>query len=404
MKDHKNKSKKSSSMSKPKLISIIARPLLLILQEEFWAGLMKAYFIYFHPSCTLFSLSSFNPKIASESLLSAIYFAGFIVQPKFPDEVITYMHAYAINNIKKTLFRVNIRSAQALGIYSYAYYINGNYPLHRVCMSHFGRMCYALGININQNNLPKSDQVNIRLVNNNIKLYYDWAKLGPSLRDVASEDDEIDLDVYEPKYQFPDPGLNLCNSEYERNLYSVFCSEFAKLMSLSIIINSKFCKPGSSRLINEINDLNEKTNKVYNEAKLTLQSVINLAPEYKIQTSVYLEMIKAPFIVSILCIYSKMLETSGYNDLGLVKILLDKGIELWKLISSNSTFTDIWSWGPYIVAFHLIQVYPYCSKKQKQTVLFILKSIINMYYKESYNFNSMNFLILQTQFDLINLD
>jgi hypothetical protein len=356
-----------------------------------------------HPDCTLFSLIDFDPKTAPKSLLSAIYFAGFVAQPNPPEEIRSYMYVYAVTNIKKILLTVKVSSAQALGLYSYVLYLNGNSSLSRVCLSHFARMNHALGISINRKNVSVLDQYNRKLINNNMRLYYNWTKLGPSSYVVAPEDDEDDLEIYEPKYQYPNPSLNMCNSEFEGTLYSVFCCEFAKIKNFNVNNISKFCKYDSKKLKTEIALLNNKADKIYKDSKLTLESVINLAPEYKDQTSIYLDLVTAAYISSILCIYSKMLETSKKRDLNITQVILDKCIELWELISNNVVFIDIWSWGPYIVGFHLIQIYPNCTKTQKKSVLFILKSIINLFNKEGYNSNSVNFLILKSQFNLINM-
>ncbi|KXN67491.1 hypothetical protein CONCODRAFT_10433 [Conidiobolus coronatus NRRL 28638] len=347
-------------------------------------------------------LSNFDPKTASKSLLSAIYFAGSVTQYNLPEEVKSYMHTYAIINIKKILFTVNISNIQALAIYSYAYYINGNSSLSRVYLSHFTRMGHALGISIRRENLSVLDQHDRKLIYNHIRLYYIWAKLGPSSYEVVAEDNEEDFEIYDPNFQFPNPSLNLCNNEYEATLYSIFCCQIAKINDFNVINISKFCKYDSKRIKMEIEGLNSKANEIYNDAKLTLESVINLSPEYKSLTSIYLGLIKAIYFLCILCINSKMLEISKKRDPEVIQTILDKSIELWGLISSNTIFIDIWIWGPYVVGFHLIQIYPYCSKKQKKSITFILNSIINLFYKEGYNYNTIHFVILKTQFNLIN--
>jgi hypothetical protein len=399
--NYKNKSNESYNCSKPGHILVIARPLLLISQKGFWESLMESYFKFVHPDYTLFSLIDFNPKTAPESLLSAIYFAGFVIQPSFPEEVVSYMNSYAINNIKNILFSVKLSSIQALGIYFYAFYLKGNSSLSRVCLSHFVRISHALGININTKNLSILEQYNRKLVDNKIRLYCNWAELGPSSYGLASEDDENDLDIFGPKYQFPNSNLKLCNNEFEGTLYSIFCCQFGKLKNLLIRIISKLCKHDSKSIKMEINELVKETEVVYSDAKLTLESVTDLAPEYISRVSVYLKMIRFAYITCILSIYSKMLETSKNRNYCTTQNILDKGIELWELISSNKIMVDIWALAPYIVGFHLIQAYPYCSKNQKKSIMFILKSIVSSIYKEGYNFNSMNFLILQTQLKLM---
>ncbi|KXN68266.1 hypothetical protein CONCODRAFT_9495 [Conidiobolus coronatus NRRL 28638] len=398
---HKNESKECYR-SKFQLISVIARPLLLILQETFWTGLMWSYLKYVHPFRPLFNLVNFDPKSASKSLLSAIYFAGFITQTNHSIEIYSYMQGYAMCNIKKMLFKINLSNAQALGIYAHAFYLNGNYSLSRVCLSHFGRMCNALGTGINRKKLHILDQHNRKLVHNIVKLYYNWEKLGRPPYGLASQEDEFDLDIYEPKYQLPNSNLNLCNNDYEGAAYSVFCCQFTKISNFTVVVNSKFCQHDSNIIKMEIESLSSKANEIYNNTILTLEPMINLIPEYKNRITEYLNLVKCSFIVCMLCIHSKMLESSENSNLGIIQNILDKGIELWELMSSNKYLIDIWSFGPFIAGFHLIQIYPLCANNQKEKVLYILKSIIQLYYREGYNINSMNFLLLQTQLKLIN--
>ncbi|KXN68095.1 hypothetical protein CONCODRAFT_79919 [Conidiobolus coronatus NRRL 28638] len=388
--------------SKPKFNPVIARPLLLILQEAFWSGLIESYFKYFHPFRPIFNLVKFDLKTASDSLLSAIYFGGFVIQPNASDELSTYMKAYAITNVKKILFAVNLSNTQALGIYSHAFYVSGDYSLSRVCFCNFGRMCHALGVNINRKSLATLDQYNRKLMYNIVKLYYNWTKLGVSQYGITSKDEEFDLDIYEPEYHLPNSSLKLYNNDYESVAYSIFCSVFAKLSNFSVAINAKFCKYEVETVKKEIDTIDRITNEAYNDAKLTLEALINIAPEYKNQILGYLIMIKATHIICILCIYSKKFEISENRSLNIIQDILESGIELYEIISNNTYIIDVWSWGLYIVSFYLIQIYPHCTTNQKKKVTFILESIINLYRKEGLNCNSASFLILNTQFKLIN--
>ncbi|KXN64933.1 hypothetical protein CONCODRAFT_13672 [Conidiobolus coronatus NRRL 28638] len=366
MKAHKNQPKESCYRPNSKSTSVTARPLLLILQEAYWKSLMESYFKYFHPCRPLFNLVNFNPKTASESLLSAIYFAGFIIQPNPPDEIYSYMQSYAICNIKKILFKVSLSNAQALGIYSYAFYLSGNSSLSRVCLAQFGRICHVLGISIDRKKLPILDQYNRKLAFNNVKLYYKWEKLGTPPYGLISQDDEFDLDVYEPAYQLPNSSLNLYNNNYENIAYSIFCCQFAKLSNLCVIINTKCRKYDYIQAKIAIEELNIKTNEIYYNAKSSLENIINLIPDHKINITVYLHLVKCSYIICILCIYSKMLEISNNRNLSIVQAIVDIGIELWDLISNNTYLINVWSWGPYIISFHLIQVYSLCTPNQQR--------------------------------------
>ncbi|KXN68276.1 hypothetical protein CONCODRAFT_9505 [Conidiobolus coronatus NRRL 28638] len=337
--DHKNLLNKNYTKSNLGYKPVIARSLLIILQENFWRGLMESYFKYFHPYRPLFSLVNFNPKTASGSLLSAIYFAGFVIQSNSTDEVYSYMHNYAICNIKKMLYTVNLSNVQALGIYSYAFYLIGSSSLSRVCCSHFGRMCHSLGLSIDRKNLNILDQYNRKLVYNIVKLYYNWTKLGISPYALISQEDEFDLDVYDPVCQLPNSSLNLYNNDYESVAYSIFCCAFAKLSNFSVAINSKFCKYEVKTVKKEIGTFNRITNEVYNDAKLALEALIDIAPEYKNQILAYLIMIKAPYIICILCIYSKKLEILNNRSLNLIQSILDNDLpSLYDKAEENDSF------------------------------------------------------------------
>jgi hypothetical protein len=395
---HKNQFE-ASKKSKSQLDSVLGRPLLLVLQNDFWKGLMESYFKYVHHTCMLFSLVDFNPKTAPESLLSAIYFAGYIIQPNRSEEVFSYMKAYAICNIKKIQFRVSLSSVQALAIYCFAFLFNGDASLSRVCLSHFGRMSYALGINIHRKNLPDLAQYNRRLVCNFTKSNYNWTKLVPSKYTFVSEEDEDYFDVYDPKYQLLCYDLKIGNSEHKNILYSIFCCQFNKLINLISDVYYKLGKYDSKRIKLEIESLNIKTIEEYKSIKFTFESLMITFPECKKEISLYLELIKAPYIPCILCINSKMVQLSINTNHSVIKTIVNSSIELLEVVSNHSYLLNIWKWGPDIIAFCLLQTYPNCTKKQRKTVLSVLKLIIDLYHKYDFNFNSINYLILKSQFN-----
>ncbi|KXN67517.1 hypothetical protein CONCODRAFT_10405 [Conidiobolus coronatus NRRL 28638] len=349
----------------------------------------------------MFSLIDFNPKAASESLLSAIYFAGFIVQPDHPDEILTYMKSYAICSIKKMQYAVNLSSVQALAIYCYAFTLSGNASLARICLSHFGRMSQCLGISINRKNLSDLEKYNRDLVYNFMRLYYNWAKLGSSKYTILSEEEEADLDVYDPKYQLQNSSLSFVNSDNERILYSVFSCQLFKLVSLISYIFGNFSKYDSIQIKMKIESLNTKAIQTYESAKYALESLLTSIPECKNEILVYLELIKAPYLPCILCINSKMLQISNNNNRS-IEIIINSSFDLLGVFSSYPYALNLWRWVPDIIAFYLIQIYPHCNRKQRKTVISILNSIMDLYYNNSFDFNSMNYLILKSQFYLIN--
>jgi hypothetical protein len=350
----------------------------------------------------ILSLTSFNPKNAPEALLSAIYFAGFVAQPNPSNEILTYMKTYALTSIKKILLSVKLSSAQALGIYSYAYLLIENSSMSRVCLSHFGRMCHALGISANRSNLPILDQFNRKFTCNILKIYYNWTKLGPSSYDLVSEEVEADLDIYEPKYQIPSPDLNLFDNFSDCIVYSIFCSQFTRIFNHNVYIASKFINYNCNKIEGDLETLHIKSVELYDKAKSALESMINLIPKCKMQILAYMEYIKAVFITCTLSIQGKIAQITNNASSNAIQKIIDSCIELWEVFSKHSHLINIWSFGPYTIAFHLIQVFSHSNKTQRKTVLFILKSIIQLYHKEGIKLNSMIFIILQTQFNMIN--
>jgi hypothetical protein len=348
----------------------------------------------------LFSLIDFNPETASESLLSAIYFAGFVVQPNHPDEILPYMKSYATCSIKKMQYAVNIPSVQALAIYCFAFTLSGDASLARICLSYFGRMSLSLGIGINRKNLSDLEKYNRELIYNFMMLYYNWSKLGSSKFTLISEEEAANFDIYDPRYQLQNSSLNFGNSDNEKILYSVFSCQIFKLVCLISYIFAKFSKHDSIQTKMKIEALNTKAIETYKSAKYALESLLTAIPECKNEILVYLELLKAPYLPCILCINSKMLQI--YNNDKSIKIIIDSSIDLLGLFSNYPYALYLWRWVPDIIAFHLIQIYPYCSRKQRKTVLSILNSVMSLYYNSKFNFNSMNYLILKSRLYLIN--
>jgi hypothetical protein len=404
IRNQKGQFKESYNNQKSNIDFVLARPLLLILQSTFWKGLMESYFKFFHPTYMLFSLVDFDPKAASESLLSAIYFAGYIIQPNRSVEIFSYMKTYAICNIKKIQFTVNLSSAQALCIYCFAFALNGDASLSRACLSHFGRICDALGINVDRKNISNLAQYNRQLLYNYKKIYYNWTKLEPSKHDLLFEEDEADLNIYGFKYQLPNFNFNLGNSSYERTLYPIFSCQFAKLVILVIEIYTRLGSYDSIKNRKEIELLNTKTVETYKFAKNALESLLVKIPECKNEISKYLELLKIPFITCKLCINSKILETSYNTYYTVIQNIIENSIELLELFSNCPSLLNKWRWVPDIISFYLLKVYPRCDKIQRKNIAMMLKSLLYLYYNHDFNFNSMNFLILKSQFNSINLN
>jgi hypothetical protein len=219
---------------------------------------------------------------------------------------------------------------------------------------------------------------------------------------LLSQDDKFDLNLYQPAYQLPNLSLDFYNNNYERIAYSIFCSHFAKLGNLCVIIDTKYRKYEFKGAKIEIDELYIKANKIYNNAKLSLEYIMNLIPEHKIDIKVCLHLLKCSHITCVLCIYNRILDISNNSNLSIIQAILDMCIELWSLFSSNIYLIDLWNWSPYFVSFNLIHIYSLCSPSQQKVILSVLKSIVNLYSKEGFDRNSMNFLILYTQFNLIN--
>jgi hypothetical protein len=348
----------------------------------------------------LFSLVNFDPKTAPESLLSAIYFAGFLMQPGHHVDVASYMKTYAICNVKKILFTVKLSSVQALGIYANAFYLNGNPSLSRACLYHLFRIGHVMGISINRKNIPILDQYNRKIVYGDMLIYGNWTKLGTSTYNTLSEDDEASIDTHDPKYQLSSASLNLHKNDHERIIYSVFCSEFRKNTNQCIIVNNTICNYGSNTIEMKIDELDIVTNDIYNNSKVCLKSMISLYPDYEGLLIHYLKLIKIPFLAGTLGIYGNKIKSRKNINFATIETIIDKCIKSWEVLSNNKILIHIWSFSPFTAAFYLIKVYPHSTKKQRKTVLSILRSIVDFYYNEGLDTTSMNFIILKTQVDL----
>jgi hypothetical protein len=57
--DYKNEYSQNNYRHKPQHVSVVALPLLLILQKSFWKDLLKLYFKYLHSARPIFNLTKF---------------------------------------------------------------------------------------------------------------------------------------------------------------------------------------------------------------------------------------------------------------------------------------------------------------------------------------------------------
>jgi hypothetical protein len=349
----------------------------------------------------LFNLASFDLKTTPESLLSAIYFAGFLMQPNHHEEVISYMQAYAICNIKKISFMAKLSSVQALGIYAYALALTGNPSLSRLCLHHLFRIGDAIGISINRKNMPELDQYNRKIAYSEMLIYSNWTKLGASIYNTLSEKDGTNIDIYNPKYQLPNTNLNIHSNDHERIIYSIFCIELRKNHNQCVIANNIICNYDSNMIDIEIEKLNVKTNEIFNNSKICLEAMSHVYSEYKELIRDYISLIKLPFLISSLGIYCKMIESHKNINFVTIEYIIDKCIEIWEILSNDKSVMHIWTYGPFTAAFHLIKVYPYSTKMQRKKILFMLRTIMDFYYKEGLDINSIDFLILKTQADIL---
>ncbi|KXN70361.1 hypothetical protein CONCODRAFT_7050 [Conidiobolus coronatus NRRL 28638] len=363
---------------------------------------MKSYFLYFHPQCVLFNLSSFSTKTVSESLLSAIYYGGFLMQQGHHEEVVSYMHAYAICNIKKILHNVKLSSVQALGIYACAFNRNRNPDLSRVCLHHLFRMADAMGLSINRKNIPALDQYNRRTIYTEIIIHKNWTKLGTTIYSTLPEEHEENIDIHDPKYQLPNPDLNLHNNDHERIIYSTFCIELRKNHKQLHVVNNIFSNYEFNRRDMEIDELSIKTNEIYNNSKASLDYLINLYPQYGSLISRYILLVKIIFLVTSINIYYNTIESIKSIKFSAIESIIDKCIDIHEMLISNKNLVQVCSYFSLNASFHLIKVYPHGTKKQRIKIHYTLQKMIHFYIVEGFDINSLDFIILKTQFDLLN--
>jgi hypothetical protein len=350
----------------------------------------------------LFNLVSFSTKTAPESLLSAIYFAGFLMEQGHHEEVVSYMHTYAICNIKKILHTVKMSSVQALGIYACAFNRIRNPTLSRLCLHHLFRMAHAMGISINRKNIPILDQYNRKTIYTEIIVHKNWTKLGTSIYSTLPKEYEENVEIHDPKYQLPNSDLNLHNNDSERIIYSTFCIELRKNHKQLMIVNNIFSNYDFNRREMEISELSIKTNRIYNNSKKSLDYLINMFPEYKYLICRYILLVRIIFLITSINIHYNTIAPNKSNNFSAIESIIEKCIDIHQMLTDNKNLVQVCSYFSLNASFHLIKVYPQGTKKQRKKACYILQKMINFYIVEGFDIGSLDFIILKTQFDLLN--
>jgi hypothetical protein len=91
-------------------------PLQILANQSYWSSLLETFFQRIHTMYPIISIKHFNPKTASQSLLTAMYYAGYKLQPEHSNEVNSYMDNYALNSLKYLFRSCSLTAIQALYI------------------------------------------------------------------------------------------------------------------------------------------------------------------------------------------------------------------------------------------------------------------------------------------------
>jgi hypothetical protein len=383
----------------------IARPLQLLYQPSFWQELMDSYFKEVHPLYPYFSIKTFDPKTASQSLISAIYYYGFQFRTNSSEELVSYMDKYAQQNIKKVVKTTEISSVIALIIYSSIIYNKGNLNLSSFCQAHATRICYALGLHISPKRFSANQRYNRSLLfskvcsmNTSMSRFRSFT---PTFMEELGEPDSI---IFDPYWQTPDENSVFNFPDKEGNdMYSVCSTELTILNDQTTRIFWTFCNNNfeewsiESEWNSSIRDATYRFIKCI-EAYQTLKTKNHF---FELNISHYEHGLKLSYHEFMLEMYQVLKDKRQGLELKHRLKILNHCHLLFKIVVEYPRFNPLAQFYTFLIGFHYLSIFPKCQPSHQKEIIKRLEELINHASSLFLLPSSLNYLILKTGYDLI---
>jgi hypothetical protein len=383
----------------------IARPLQLIYQQSFWDSLLEVYFEEFHTVYPVFSIKSFNPKTCSSNLLSAIYYLGFNFQTEYHEDLKNYMDKYAELTVKKTLKSDNLENCQALFIFAYIKYLSGDLEGAKFLQAYLTRMAYSLGLHLDCKHLPpvvrynrKLTFTNIKWININIAGSYNFAP------NYLTEYGESDVTLFDPRWQKPDETTYInYNTEDENEAYSTSITVFHKFQDAcaDLIWIPSFYSLESDSFMASWNSRLKKLSQLFGKSTLAFLTLKQKFKKHTSKLQINENQVKMHYHFCILELYEILKHRNNGLKPDQQTIVLSNCDALFDCLKESnipSPFLQVYA---YLVALHYLNIYPHSFSLQKKRTKERLQQVINYLKGKFLKIFSLNYLMLEVGFDLI---
>jgi hypothetical protein len=208
---------------------------------NFWNELIRIYLIEFHAYANVFNLKYFDTSTVPQSLLIAIYCAGYDHRKQKTKELTEYMLHLAKKNIKRIIFKPSISNAQALLIHAHTIFYHLKDIESRALLLHLNRICYNLGIHIDTNRFCDSANFNRKALFTKVLISSNWltGSIYKAFNNFETRVDDLEYTTHCSSWQ-------LLSKQVARKLN--FQDDEAILISKLAVLNNR-CADISAKLV-----------------------------------------------------------------------------------------------------------------------------------------------------------
>ncbi|KXN74793.1 hypothetical protein CONCODRAFT_2121 [Conidiobolus coronatus NRRL 28638] len=374
-------------------------PLQLLTKPGFWGNLLNIYFESFYDRIPIFNIAHFDPKTAPQSLMAAIYYAGFKSQPDQPEELTVYMDNYAKANLKFLIRQCSLSAIQALLVYFTVYYREGNISLHFTCRAHATRIGYAIGVHLDNKIFSELEKYDRRLVLLRLRAINIVGSSSHNLTtSFLTEFGSFNVKPIEPEWQtLNKSSVIYYEDENERLLHGVCCAHHINLLDeLKYGIYSSLCNSSrNSRYKYEWNKTRKDVTRVYQKYIRIFQSLSSMYPKYTQITAKYEFKVCLYYHDVMVDMYSKLI--NKIEDLNSSDV--DKAVHHldWMLkndLLNNQPFIPIQTSITFL-GYQYLSYYKLCSAPTRKIIQAKLTQIIQALSKYYIPSNALSFAILK---------
>ncbi|KXN68271.1 hypothetical protein CONCODRAFT_9500, partial [Conidiobolus coronatus NRRL 28638] len=350
-------------------------------------------------------IAHFDPKTAPQSLLAAIYYAGYKSQPNQPEELTLYMDSYAKANIKLLIRQCSLSAIQALVIYLLASYREGNFSLHYTCRAHATRIGYVLGIHLDNKIFSELEKYNRRLVLIKLRsINVAGCNFNNLSASFLTEFGSLNTKPTEPKWQtLNKSSVIYYEDDNKRLLHGVCCAQYINFIEefKYSLHCSLYNTVKDSRYKSEWNKTRKDVTRVYKKYIRVFQSLKSTYPNHIQLTSKYETQVCNYYHDCMIDMYSKLVnKIEDLNSSDIDQAVYHLGWMLKYILSNNQPLASTQA-HIYFLGYQYICFYKLCSISTKQIIQANLDQIIqvlSVYYTPS---NALSFIILKNGYKSI---